>query len=97
MRVVVCRKEVRAFAAAMELKLRENDWKGGWRGLKDKAMLIRRTLGELQELLLAMEEGRPALPEAADAANFLMMLVDVYGDELQNPEAGCTHVIENNP
>lgn len=80
------RPEVRAFAEAMEAKLRENDHKGGW---KDDAAsrLLRRLEEELDELRLALYNGSLngddwrsiVLREAADVGNFAMMLADVAG------------------
>lgn len=88
------RPEVAAFAQLMEQKLRENDHKGGWQH-ESLHYLIRRVgeeYGELHALcykdvnqLLGVP---PVLPrerieafgrEAADVANFAMMIADVCG------------------
>ena len=86
------RPEVAAFALLMEAKLRENDHKGGWRRCTT-TYLSRRLGNELEELravvsafnkadsacdgeaveVLALAVGR----EAADVANFAMMLADL--------------------
>lgn len=72
-----CRPEVVAFALAMETKLRENDHKRHWRFL-DRRTLSRRLTEEREELRQAFNRGDPAevLREAADVANFAMMLAD---------------------
>ena len=77
------RPEVMKFAEAMERQLRENDYKGGW---KDDPLdyLMIRTVGELGELINCHTDSDSAkdlrfLDEAADVANFLMMLCDVRG------------------
>lgn len=79
------RSEVMQFAELMELALRDNDHKPGWRD--DTARdLLRRASEELEELRDAI--GRrgvaPSTPsqiarEAADVANFCMMIADVTG------------------
>jgi NTP pyrophosphatase (non-canonical NTP hydrolase) len=88
------RPEVRAFADLMEAKLRENDWKGGWKGDTDLDLFER--LGEESAELLAalhrhakrlmwgdswvMEDTVPRVGrETADVANFAMMIADVCG------------------
>lgn len=72
-----CRQEVVAFALAMEAKLRENDHKRHWRFL-DRRTLSRRLTEEREELRRAFTRGDPdeVLREAADVANFAMMLAD---------------------
>jgi hypothetical protein len=87
------RPEVAAFALLMEAKLRENDHKGGWHG-EDTEGLLRRLREETDELETAMKRGpgtewpygarqKPQRTligrEAADVANFAMMLADVCG------------------
>jgi NTP pyrophosphatase (non-canonical NTP hydrolase) len=89
------RPEVEAFADRMEAKLRENDWKGGWKGCTDLDLFER--LGEESaELLSALHRHAKRLSwgegwvmetdteerigrEAADVANFAMMIADVCG------------------
>jgi NTP pyrophosphatase (non-canonical NTP hydrolase) len=71
------RPEVRWFAAQMEQKRRENDRKGGWRdcGL---AWLMVWIIAEQGELADAIDHGtsEEIIAEAADVANFAMMLAD---------------------
>ena len=75
------RPEVRKFAEAMELNLRRHDsTKGGSEGWHEMSIsyLYRRSKEELMELASSiLEESPSVLNEAADCANFLMMLVDV--------------------
>ena len=74
------RREVQLFAEAMERKLRENDYKGGWKDCPEDYLMTRIT-DELEEL---EAKDSSILDEAADVANFLMMLCDVRG-HLQEP------------
>ena len=73
------RSEVQAFATAMEHQLRLNDYKGGWEGTTLN-YLSRRLTMELKELRRTMKEklrDNPAVvSEAADVANFAMMIAD---------------------
>ena len=84
--MVKLRPAVRRFAEAMEKKLRENDYKGGWRDCTD-SYLYKRMTGECGELLWYLTEpqhkGRVnediierIVGESADVANFAMMLAD---------------------
>lgn len=81
---LAARPEVRAFALAMEAKLRENDHRPGWKG-DDPARLLERLREEADEVgeLLAFNAYRLAprdmLDECADVANFAMMIADVCG------------------
>jgi NTP pyrophosphatase (non-canonical NTP hydrolase) len=82
-RSVPVRAEVAAFAIAMERRLRANDHKGDWKDC-DSAYLIRRLREECDELsdevtLFNLRQGR-VTREAADVANFALMLADVFGD-----------------
>lgn len=70
---VKLRPVVAAFAEAMELKLRENDHKGHWRYCSG-TYLFNRLRGEVNELSRAPADQR--LAEAADVANFAMMIAD---------------------
>lgn len=81
------RPEVQAFADLMEARLRANDHKPGWKGddpwsLMDRLFQEARKLGS--ELLphpgvkLAVRRARIGA-EAADVANFAMMIADVRG------------------
>lgn len=74
------RKEVRQFAKLMERILKENDYKGSW---QDEPMhyLTSRLVEEVGELLRAISEGhedKVVAKEAADVANFAMMIEDNY-------------------
>jgi len=74
------RAVIRWFAQAMEDELKENDHKGGWADMHCKALMAR-LLEELIELQGAIEQGasKPTvLSEAADVANFAMMVADNY-------------------
>ena len=66
------RPEVRAFAIAMEKKLRQNDDKGGWYGCNPR-WLLGRVREEVDELDGAVNHGGCVLSEATDVANFAMM------------------------
>jgi NTP pyrophosphatase (non-canonical NTP hydrolase) len=75
------REEVSWFADEMETRLQANDWKGGWKNC-DLPLLFARMIEEAGELSAAMhgiEEG-DILKEAADVANFAMMIADVARD-----------------
>jgi NTP pyrophosphatase (non-canonical NTP hydrolase) len=78
------RPEVAAFALLMEKKLRENDHKGGWID-EDVDWLFTRLEEEAGELYTSnltgpTEEDRKKIgEEAADVANFAMMIADVTG------------------
>lgn len=72
------RPEVRWFAKRMEAKLRANDHKQHWSKLH-KDYLIERLFQEANELWLAIRNGESAeniIQEAADVANFAMMIAD---------------------
>ena len=78
------RPEVLAFAHVMETRLRANDHKRGWKDA-DPMWLRRRVNDELREMDAelwrtgALPDRERIVEEAADAANFLMMLSDVLG------------------
>ena len=85
------RPEVQLFSEAMEERLRANDHKGGWDEC-GTPWLLKRLRDEVNELAgvvnaepipyrggaLAVWRGN-ALHEAADVANFAMMIADVSG------------------
>lgn len=81
------RPEVLKFACLMEQKLRENDHKGGWRDDSCDALLdrLREETLELQDACdlhtsFASVGARNNLAlEAADVANFAMMIADNAG------------------
>lgn len=81
------RPEVEAFADAMEAQLRANDHKRGWKN-DQPGDLMARVFDEVAELdsavaglLVRRTAATPAtlLKEAADVANFAMMIADVCG------------------
>ncbi len=74
------RPAVMRFAAAMELVLRKNDYKGGWREIGDYKIL-ERAYEKLEECRREMRESksgamRRASREMVDVANFCMMFFD---------------------
>lgn len=77
-------REVAAFANEMKRKLALRALKGGWKG-ESPEMLLAALLEELNELIEALypEEGGPDVDavraEAADVANYAMMIADVVG------------------
>ncbi len=84
------RPAVLAFAYAMETKLRVNDHKGGWARCSN-GYLLRRLRNETKELASALHRQNRSrkdwnshapliLAEAADVANFAMMIADVCGN-----------------
>jgi NTP pyrophosphatase (non-canonical NTP hydrolase) len=77
------RPEVLAFMEEMEARLRANDHKGGWEDCS-YPYLIRRIREETDELLSSLGQVGVVDPaevrrEAADVANFAMMVADVFG------------------
>lgn len=78
------------FATAMELKLRKNDYKKGWRDLPIEA-LQRMLLLELEEYKVARDFFGPqaARKELVDVANFCMMLWDRLGMLEDKEEPGA--------
>lgn len=72
------RPEVAAFAALMEQRLRENDHKPGWKE-DDPRELYERLDEEAGELDYALAIRDGIAKEAADVANFAMMIADVCG------------------
>lgn len=81
------RPEVAAFALLMGAKLRENDHKGGWKGNTSGELWerLREEAVELAEVLGALGPAANVGREAADVANFAMMIADVCG-ALATPE-----------
>lgn len=72
------RSELRRFANRMERKLAENDHKDHWSHYEN-GHLLRRLGQELGELRRAMKRGDTTsriADEAADVANFAMMIAD---------------------
>jgi NTP pyrophosphatase (non-canonical NTP hydrolase) len=80
------RPAVRAFAELMEQVLRDNDHKGGWEDEAASRLLDRLTqeVTEVREVLRrhdlpGPEWQRRVAREAADVANYAMMIADVIG------------------
>lgn len=81
--VVRLRPSLRKFAVAMELRLRANDHTKaarGWKACSDE-YLLRRLSEEYEELLLELRglsrcNPKRVCDEAADVANFAMMIAD---------------------
>lgn len=72
------RSVIQWFAEAMECKLKRNDFKPGWLEI-DNSYLLKRLNQEVTELTLALEQNLPPeeiIQEAADVANFAMMIAD---------------------
>ena len=75
------RPEVLAFARLMEVKLRQNDHRPGWKN-ESLEWLFGRLMDETEELRTSIlrDSMRPITPEAVDVANFAMMIADNEGD-----------------
>ncbi|MDF2883839.1 MAG: hypothetical protein K0R54_4403 [Clostridiaceae bacterium] len=73
------RPSVMIFANAMEKKLKDNDYKGGWKNCPIE-YLANKLDEEIEELLDAVSNGTPSkvLSEAADVGNIAMMIADIY-------------------
>ncbi len=71
------RVEVRRMSLLMELKLRKNDHKGGWKHLM-REQLLAFLDGEVAELREALLQGDPLdiAQECADICNYAMMIAD---------------------
>jgi len=86
MNTVSCgmRGEVVWFAEHMEGQLRENDHKGvdGWKTMSLK-WLMHRLRQEINELERAIAGEKNVIEEAADVANFAMMIADNFSHSLE--------------
>jgi NTP pyrophosphatase (non-canonical NTP hydrolase) len=82
---VKCRASVNWFTAQMELKLRENDYKGGWAKCEHH-WLLDRLKQEVVELEKALDQvdNQNVINEAADVANFALMIADLAGKQYGN-------------
>jgi len=80
---------IEKFAKLMQEKLDENENKGGWEHCTAAFLLGRlkdETL-ELRKAICALAKGgspRAVSREAADVANFAMMIADTFGKEQSN-------------
>jgi len=82
------RDELAAFAVECERKLRKNDHKGHWESCT-VSYLLRRLGEEKAELVHAIKEKRSravVMAEAADVANFAMMVADIYDPKEDSSE-----------
>lgn len=82
------RKSLSLFSNAMENKLRQNDWKGGWEQLS-VSYLIKRLSDEVEELKSAIKTNdiKQISLESVDVANFAMMIFDNCSKILEVLEA----------
>lgn len=76
---ITLRPEVKKFAELMEVQLRRNDHKSGWKKCKRETLFLRATeeFGEFAGALERQETRHEIMSEGADVANFLMMILDV--------------------
>lgn len=86
------RHELRTFAQCMETKLKQNDHKGGWENLT-YAELFDKLRGEVDELeaAIAAEPTLNVVFEAADVANFAMMIAWNALREMVHPKDDTIH------
>lgn len=79
--IVSCRTSVNWFAEQMELKLRDNDHKGGWARCEHSWLLdrLKQEVGELEKALDQVDNQENVIKEAADVANFALMIADLAG------------------
>lgn len=78
---MLMRPVVKRFAEAMEKQLCANDHKGGWAGTEAFELLahLREEYTELRRAMFPFVSPEAVLREAADVANFAMMIADVFG------------------
>lgn len=78
------RREVVSFSYQMEKELKENDYKGHWRGCSFEYLLSKldEEVAELKEAM-ANSDHEHVLSEAADVANICMMIADNKSKEKQ--------------
>ena len=77
------RPEVAWFANEMERKLLNNDAKGGW-GHMTLKRLLSRLKQEVAELEVEINKKGNVIGEAADVANFAMMIADNFYYQLHD-------------
>lgn len=80
--MLTMRKEVKWFAEQMESKLKENDYKGGWKN-DDKEELTQLLLSEVAELMNTSNR-KNIINESIDVANFAMMIADNARKDVDN-------------
>jgi hypothetical protein len=85
----ILRPEVRRFSLVMERELRENDYKGHWRGApmhRVLAHLAGKLVAAARELVLNIDPtveltpNATTLSECADVANLALIVADVAGE-----------------
>ncbi len=88
------RNEIMQFAEEMEIKLRENDHKGGWEHCNYSSLIekLEQEIQEIKELFTCKECSADTpypssylelIREAADVANYAMMIADNAKREYQ--------------
>lgn len=83
---ITLRPEVQWFAEQMELTLRNNDHKGGWKEC-DTYWLLSRLDEEKRELRDSMLIGSTGvISEATDVANFALMIADLARSAIVSTE-----------
>jgi len=87
------RREVRNMCEQMEVRLRANDHKGGWHNMSWEHLLdlLKEEVAELEECFdtgsgKVVTEPAHITAEAADVANFAMMLMDNFGTIMDAPK-----------
>ena len=95
------RPKLRWFAEQMELRLRANDWKGGWHNerLGTLCAMLRIELSELARFLFPRRELEleRITSEAADVANFVMMIADNARREASQAPAAALRAVRSSP
>ena len=87
-RVNEVRKELADFAEFMEVVLKDNDYKGGWQFMSMRDIIVR-MYEELDEVRVTFNNVTTDTDlcklkrEAADVANFAMMLADLIDKQLR--------------
>lgn len=82
------RSEVKTFAEFMEVSLKLNDYKGGWRN-KTPDWLMSRLKDEVQDLQAALDfalYNEEKIGECVDVANYAMMIADVLSLRREDAE-----------
>lgn len=88
-----CRPCVQRFAIEMERQLAANDHKPGWESDTQESLLKRldeETIELAEELYSPEREGSKVIKEAADVANFAMMIA-----EIERATGGCMNDIQD--
>jgi NTP pyrophosphatase (non-canonical NTP hydrolase) len=89
------RSEVSWFSGLMEKELKENDHKGGWQNESMEHMLVRlqeerdELVYAIDKFLIDKKDPREIFSEAADVANFAMMIADIARLQSQEVQANA--------